>query len=297
MTLYLYSFLLALGFLTLSRFVANRFFLWVGMICVIASVHLLHLDTPAFGRMVVICAALLICMKGLVLAEWGGRLTWSRRFIFTFLWFGMDPIPFAAKKRRLTWKKDALIGVICFLVGIILSVGIAHLVADLEANLVLIMFVPLSIAFHYGVLRLLAAFWRMQGIAVRPLFRNPLVSRGLADFWAKRWNLSFSQMMARAVQRPLRERVGRRPALFAVFLVSGLLHELAITVPVQSGYGLPTLYFVVHGLVVLLEKETWPLWLSRALSLILVTAPMPFLFPALFTEEVIIVTLNFLQIF
>ena len=259
----------------------------------LTGVHLLHLDTLPFGRMVVICSALLICMKGIILAEWGGRLTWPRWFMFTFLWFGMDPIPFAGKKRELTWRKDALMGLGCLLAGLILSVVVAHM----DTSFILMMFVPLSIAFHYGALRLLTAFWRMRGVAVRPLFRNPLVSRGLADFWAKRWNLSFSQMMARAVQRPVRAKTGKRTALFAVFLASGLLHELAITVPVQSGYGLPTLYFAMQGLVVLLEKETWPLWFTRPMALVLVAAPLPFLFPAVFTEEVIRFTLNLLQIF
>ncbi len=293
MILFLYSLLLAFLFLALSRFVTNRLVLWFGVLLVVGTVHLWHLDTPAFGRMVVICSVLLLCMKGIVLAEWGGRLSWPRWFIFTFLWFGMDPIPFATKKRQVRWKKDGMIGLGCFLVGLALSIVVAHM----DRVFVLIMFVPLSIAFHYGVLRLLTAFWRMQGIPVRPLFRNPLVSRGLADFWAKRWNLSFSQMMARAVQRPLRAKFGKRPALFTVFLTSGLLHELAITVPVQSGYGLPTLYFTLHGVIVLLEKEKWPLWFSRSLALLLVAVPLPLLFPDVFTEEIIVFTLNYLQFF
>lgn len=292
MIFYLYSFLLALAFLALSGLVRSRLVLWLGALIVIGIVHWWHLETPAFGRMVVICSALLLCMKGIVLAEWGGRLTWPRWFMFTFLWFGMDPIPFAVKKRRLTWQKDGVIGLSCLLVGLALSIAVAHIKTDF----ILIMFVPLSIAFHYGALRLLTAFWRMQGIPVRPLFRNPLVSRGLADFWAKRWNLSFSQMMARIVQRPLRAKFGKKPALFAVFLGSGLLHELAITLPVQSGYGLPTLYFTLHGIMVLLEKKTWPLCFSRIWALLLVAAPLPLLFPALFTEEVIQFTLSFLQI-
>lgn len=290
---YLYSFLIALTFLGVCRFVTKRFILWGGVLLTVAAVHLLHMNDEPFARMVVICSALLICMKGLVLAEWGGRLTWPRWFMFAFLWFGMDPTPFAAKRRELTWKKDAATGLGCLLVGLTLSVGVAYM----DTHSILIMFVPLSIAFHYGALRLLTAFWRMQGIAVRPLFRNPLVSRGLADFWAKRWNLSFSQMMVRTVQRPIRMKLGKQPALFAVFLISGLLHELAITVPVQHGYGMPTLYFALHGIVVLLEKKTWPLWLSRSMALILVAAPLHFLFPTLFTEEVIRFTLNHLQIF
>jgi len=289
---YLYSFLLALAFLAISRMVSKRCVLWLGMLTVLASVHVLHLTDPPFARMIVICSVLLICMKGIVLAEWGGYLTWPRWFIFTFLWFGMEPTAFTAKKRKLKWKKDALIGLSCLLVGLALSV----VVANSETTVILMMFVPLSIAFHYGALRLLAAFWRLQGVAVRPLFRNPLACRGLADFWSKRWNLSFSQMMARAVQRPLTPRLGKRGALFVVFLASGLLHELAITVPVQAGYGLPTLYFILHGIFVLLEKDHWPLWLKRGIALILVAAPLPILFPAEFTEHVIQFTLNYLTL-
>ncbi|BDS08962.1 hypothetical protein NT6N_40020 [Oceaniferula spumae] len=290
---YLYSFLLALAFLAISRVGTKRYVLWPGLLIVLTLVHVNHLADHPFARMVVICSVLLMGMKGIVLAEWGRYLTWPRWFAFTILWFGMDPTPFAAEKRKLRWKKDAMIGLSFLLVGLALSTVVAYMPTDS----ILIMFVPMSLGFHYGALRLLTAFWRMQGIAVRPLFRNPLLSRGLADFWAKRWNLSFSQMMARAVQRPLVSRLGKRPALFAVFLVSGLLHELAITVPVQSGYGLPTLYFILHGLVVLIEKPSWPLWFSRALALLLVAAPLPFLFPPVFTENVIRYTLNYLQIF
>ena len=293
MIAYLYSALLALAFLGVSHFVRNRLVLWGGVLLVMGTVQLMHLEAVPFERMLVTCTALLLCMKGIVLAEWGGRMSWPRRLMFTFLWFGMDPIPFTAKRRKVTWKKDAYVGLGCFIVGMVLSIIVAHL----DTGFVLLMFVPLSVAFHYGLARLLTAFWRMQGIAVRPLFRNPLVCRSIADFWAKRWNLSFSQMMARAVQRPVRDKLGKRPAIFAVFLMSGLLHELAITVPVQSGYGLPTLYFVAHGVVVLLEKETWPVWLTRPVALLLVAAPLPILFPAVFTEEVIKFTLSYLQIF
>lgn len=288
MTNCLYSFLLVIAFLALCSLIRNRWVLWFGLIGLIASVHFLHLNDPPFLRMVLICSALLIGMKGIVLAEWAGGLTWKRKFIFSFLWFGMEPTPFAAGKRKLNWKKDAVIGVACFLIGLVASVAVAHM----DNIPLLLMFVPLSLAFHYGLLRLLTAFWRMQGIAVRPLFRNPLESQGLGDFWSKRWNLSFSQMMARTVQRPVAKRFGKSAGIFTVFLVSGLLHELAITLPVQSGYGLPTFYFTVHGLLVLVERDSWPLWFKRSLAITLVAAPLPLLFPEKFTQEVIVFTLN-----
>jgi len=105
----------------------------------------------------------------------------------------------------------------------------------------------MSLAFHFGVLRLLTGFWRMQGFPVRVLFRNPLVMCGFRDFWGKRWNLAYSQMMARTVKKPLTPLIGEKWSMFVVFVFSGLVHELAITVPVGSGYGLPTAFFIVHG--------------------------------------------------
>lgn len=37
----------------------------------------------------------------------------------------------------------------------------------------------------------------------------------------------------------------------AGFALSGLLHEMAISVPVRAGFGLPLLYFLMHGALVL----------------------------------------------
>jgi alginate O-acetyltransferase complex protein AlgI len=54
-------------------------------------------------------------------------------------------------------------------------------------------------------------------------------------------------MTAMAVHRPLQRRLGRGPALLGSFLVSGLLHEVAISLPVRAGWGLPKLYFLLQG--------------------------------------------------
>ena len=82
-------------------------------------------------------------------------------------------------------------------------------------------------------------------------------------------------MISALVQRPLR-RVSASAALYASFLASGLLHELAISVPVRAGYGLPTLYFLIQGALVAFEKKTgrtfgrlWTLfWLAALLPLL-----------------------------
>ena len=61
------------------------------------------------------------------------------------------------------------------------------------------------------------------------------------------------------VFRPLAKRFGLRWATLAAFVVSGVIHELVISLPAQCGYGLPTLYFLLQGCGVLLEKS----WLGR----------------------------------
>jgi alginate O-acetyltransferase complex protein AlgI len=153
----------------------------------------------------------------------------------------------------------------------------------------------MSAGFHFGILRLLTAFWRMQGFPVRVLFRNPLKMRGFRDFWSKRWNLAYSHMMARAVKKPLTPLLGENGSVFAVFVVSGLLHELAITVPVGAGYGWPTLFFLLHGVICFFEKRDSVL--MGVLCGVVLILGVPFLFGERFVEEIILPSRNVIEYF
>jgi alginate O-acetyltransferase complex protein AlgI len=74
--------------------------------------------------------------------------------------------------------------------------------------------------------------------------------------------------------------------MMTIFLASGLLHELAITLPVRAGFGLPTLYFTLHGILTLIEKKTGRQF-GKIPTLLAVMAPMGLLFPPTFQTEVI----------
>jgi alginate O-acetyltransferase complex protein AlgI len=156
----------------------------------------------------------------------------------------------------------------------------------MEWRQILVMFLPMSLGFHFGALRVLKAALRAAGFPVRTLFPNVLEARGIGDFWSKRWNTGYSQMMQRLVGRPVQNRLGEGAGMMAVFLGSGLLHELAITLPTRSGFGLPTLYFTLHGLLTLLEKR-----IGRPIggipALLTVILPLEMLFPSAFQKEVI----------
>lgn len=259
--------------------------MWAGVILVggfLLGAHLTLLGADPILRMAGICVVLLAGMKGLVYVAWGSRLSWGRYLVYALGWFGMDPGTFTKRRAGLSWKDDIGWGVGLMVVG---TLG-AWLVWAMEWRQILVMFLPMSLGFHFGALRVLKGVLRRAGFPVRTLFPNLLKATGVGDFWSRRWNVGYSQMMQRVVGRPLGERWGREVAVLGVFLVSGLLHEVAITVPVNAGYGLPTAYFTVHGLMVLLEeklrKRLGKLWV-----LLLVALPLGFLFPPEFQTEVI----------
>jgi hypothetical protein len=87
----------------------------------------------------------------------------------------------------------------------------------------------------------------------------PLFAKSISDFWSRRWNMWVSEWFRQIIFRPLQNRPVL--ALFAVFLVSGVLHELAINVPLyivtgRKYFGLMTLYFLLQAVGILIERRT-----------------------------------------
>src|SRR5439155_16944520 len=115
--------------------------------------------------------------------------------------------------------------------------------------------VGLIFLLHFGAFQLLSLGWRTAGVDAAPVMRNPLRSHSLAEFWGRRWNTAFHDLAARFTFRPLLPRVGIAGATLVVFFVSGLIHELVISIPAHGGYGLPTGYFMVQGLGVAGERK------------------------------------------
>ena len=241
--------------------------------------------------MLVIITALFVVMKAVVAAM--SEPLSPRQYLAFNLWFGMRPAIFgtlgtparpgagvlAARGAR-RFAAGALLLVVARSVPATMPLAAARAVATPVA------LVALSLMLHFGLFDLAAAFWRTRGVAADPLFRDPLRSPSLSEFWSRRWNAGFAEMLAIAVNRPLRRPAGPTAALLASFLASGVLHELAISVPARGGYGLPTLYFAIQGLLVLAEKRRW-LRPSRTLTLAALIVPLPLCFHLPFLRAVV----------
>lgn len=306
----LYFVLVNLLITGLGYFFIRKQMLWESWILVIAGLFFIHYSflnemptmrmlviiTTAFTGMKVITTTMTYQHKpcGLTFAEW---------FFFVFTWAGMRGEIFEKqnKKTRSGANQFILFGLKRLAVGLVLIFA-AHFVADLRMGPTLpyylittMLLMACSLILHFGLLNISTGFWRYCGVDAYALFNEPWKAKTLNEFWSKRWNIAFSEMTSIAVFRPLRARFGSSAALLTAFMFSGILHELAISVPVQEGYGLPMLYFVLQGLGVLLEKigiQKKPIWfkntvITRIWLLFWLIIPLPLLFHKSFATKII----------
>jgi hypothetical protein len=264
------------------------------------SIAITQEESPLY-RMIVIVSLQLISMKILVAIETyhsGMKLNSMQWCAFTLGWFGMRPALFESlPSRRLDSSKLIFKGISRIAAGILL-IYLSTLVQRSNVAIFflaeLMLLTGLSLILHFGILNLTAASWRFFGVDVKELFRSPFKSKSLKEFWGKRWNVAFSEMTTLIAYRPLKHKLGKPMAVFAAFLLSGVLHEIAISFPVHSGYGLPFLYFVLHGLLMFAEDKFAIVKriishdvLSHVWVMVWLVLPMPLLFHSAFIERVL----------
>jgi len=108
---------------------------------------------------------------------------------------------------------------------------------------------------HFGTFQIVSLLWQSIGVKAEPIMSAPLRSTSLREFWGKRWNLGFRQLAHELIFRPLHRTLGAGAAGFLVFVASGLIHDFVISLPARGGYGLPTLYFLLQGAGVTVERS------------------------------------------
>lgn len=182
---------------------------------------------------------------------------WKRDAAYLLFWPGMDAQEFfhSAVERQIA-QREWFAGTAKTLGGIALIWFAAQVISlghpmwgGWIGMLGLVLFL------HFGTFYLVALAWQRAGVDVKPIMHKPLKSHSLSELWGKRWNLGFRALSHTWVFRPLSKRFGPVIATIGAFLASGFLHDLAISVPAGAGYGLPTAYFLVQGLGVIVERS------------------------------------------
>ncbi|WP_448698681.1 MBOAT family protein [Mucilaginibacter sp. AW1-3] len=302
--------LINLLLILLGYSIVKRGMIWLSWLLLVLSVttaDLIFINEIPVWRMLAIIATTFTAMKLIAVAEaYKGKrlgLSFKQWAIFASSWAGMRAEPFEslggpALPNALPMVKFGISRIVIGLVLIAAAHGVVALHLPSITNYILVsglLLVGLSLILHFGLLSISAGMWRRHGANTYLLFRQPATALSLTEFWSKRWNIAFSEMTSVAIFRPLKNRVGAPVALMLSFAFSGLLHELALSLPVNAGYGLPMLYFIIQGLVVLSEK-----WLvvnnilflknkviARIWVFFWLVVPMPLLFHEQFIKHVV----------
>ena len=246
---------------------------------------------PAF-RLLAASLLFLYLMKAAALAKIGSRPARLGAVAYLTVWPGIDPTPLSKGGEpsedtgRAFQRGLASVGIGSALLLPLMLVGpqVPRAVAEWSGIAAILLIV------HLGIGGMLYAVLHLANLPVRPLFDRPLASRSLRDFWTKRWNRPFVEMDRVLFIEPLRRRFGIHGAMFGVFLISGLLHEMAISYPSGAGWGGPLLYFAIQGAAVLLEAK----WrkTSRLATWLVILLPLPILFHTAFRETFILALID-----
>lgn len=236
-------------------------------------------------------------------------LTWRRAQIkisaaglfrslgYLFAWPGMDAKKFlTSKSERKPKTGEWFVALGRFFAGVIFIWLAADTALTTEpiANAWISM-VGLTLVLHFGLFHLVALAWQRVGVAAEPLMKSPLSATSLSDFWGARWNTAFNKLVHDLSFRPLARRIGVAWAIMCVFAISGVIHELAISLPARGGFGLPLAYFLLQGAGVLFERSNFGRRLGLGngargwfFMLIITAAPAYWLFHPPFVRNVIL---------
>jgi Membrane bound O-acyl transferase family len=272
---------------------------WVPLLALVPVALGLGRSLPSWGYMWSIAFAIFLGVKWQTWwrARGNGPHSVGRSVAYLFLWPGMDASAFLSGSRphKPAWAAWCW----AFFKASIGAALLWFIARQVPSSLPLVRgwvgLLGLAFLLHFGCFDLIALGWQSLGVRAEPIMRRPTSSRSLAEFWGRRWNLGFRQLSHDFVFRPLYSRVGLLSATLLVFLVSGLIRELVISVPARGGYGLPTAYFILQGLGVIFERSRGARFpglghgvLGWAFTALVTAGPVYFLFHPPFVLRVVL---------
>lgn len=213
-----------------------------------------------------------------------------------FLWPGLDPRPFQVARQATVEDGPRFgYGLARLIIGIIglgvVSVFSAQLGQSAATWLAI---AAILFAIHLGFSDMLTGLAQSLGWRVKPLFDSPLRARSLSDFWSRRWNRPFVELDRIFFLPGLTKKFGLKSGVIGVFILSGLLHEFAISYPAGAGYGGPLAYFGIQAALMLVEKRLKIK--SRIWTLSAILLPLPILFHAPFRQACVWPLVEFISI-
>ena len=237
---------------------------WLPLLTLPAAVVVLQSEFPEelmWVFMWVLAFAIFMSCKWLTwVRAWseGGMGGIGRTLGYLFLWPGMDAKPFVNEGESASKPapRDWLAAGFKLLLGVVIMWGlvpIASIAGPISAGWCGM--IGLVFMLHFGSFHLLALAWRSHGVAAEPIMRAPAASTSLSAFWSERWNRGFNQLAHDLIFRTTFRRIGVVWSMLLVFLASGLIHDLVISVPAGALFGLPTAYFLLQGFGVLIERS------------------------------------------
>lgn len=273
---------------------------WLPLAVLSASSFFWGIKQPRWVLMWILALIIFVGCKWLTWWDEGRWMetTPARGFAYLFVWPGMNAREFLdgtithARPSQSEWffaaAKTCLGAVMVW--GLVRRIPVAHELWEGWMGLVGLVFL-----LHFGLFHLLALFWQRTGVNALPIMRAPMFATSVSEFWNRRWNIAFNQLIHRFVFRPVTRRANLPAACLAAFLVSGVIHDLVISVPAGGDYGFPTAYFMVQGFAVLFEHSRigrrmglrggWRGWVFTA---IVTAAPVFWLFHPPFIKNVIL---------
>jgi len=182
--------------------------------------------------------------------SWPG---WSDTLVWVVAWPGLDAVAFfrtRVAERPAKWEWLFAIAKISFGGGVLFGIAPAMRIhSDLASGWTAL--IGIVFLLHFGMFDLAALFWRSCGRDVKPIMNSPILATSVTEFWSRRWNLAFRDYASPFL---FVRRTNPAVGVLTGYVFSGLVHELAISVPSRGGYGLPTLYFAIQGLAMLIER-------------------------------------------
>ncbi len=186
-------------------------------------------------------------------------IAWMRVFLYLFCWFGMDAKKFLDPDIRLD-KPEPGFGlwvVGCAFTGIFLIWGIPRVFPVSDYAQAWFAVAGVFYLLYFTLFQWSSLILRYAGVHAAPFMHEPFLLTSLSDFWGKRWNMAFRQLMHDFFFKTVSISHGPHLAAWLVFFMSGVFHELIFSLPAQGGWGQPMLYFMIQWFGMRMEKTKW----------------------------------------